>query len=29
VLKWPDGRWYDGDYKNDKREGKGVKMKIF
>jgi len=24
----PDGRYYDGDWKNGKQEGKGVKIKI-
>jgi len=28
VFKWQDGAMYDGDWKNDKKEGKGVKIKI-
>jgi len=28
VYKWPDGTVYDGDWKDNKKEGKGVKIKI-
>jgi len=28
VLKWSDGAVYNGDWKNDKKEGKGVKNYI-
>ena len=24
VFEWPDGRKYEGEYKNDKKEGHGV-----
>lgn len=24
VFKWPDGRVYDGEYKNDKKDGYGI-----
>jgi len=24
LYKWPDGRWYDGNYVDDKKDGYGV-----
>jgi len=24
IFKWPDGRRYEGDYRDDKKEGKGI-----
>ena len=24
MFKWPDGRKYEGEYKNDKKEGYGI-----